>query len=133
MFFCRMVICIMNIYFLSFLSKDAPIVFVFSFVLYVLDSVTNPPPAIISNPISLLLSVSAILKKQAHFLHKPWFLSWKTFISEKYSNFFYCNSYVYFENIVVCNEPLTVEVHTFAKWLFNYFQKNAKAATWGVP
>ena len=26
----------------------------------------------------------------------------------------------------------SVEVHTFAKWLFSYFLKNAKAATRGV-
>ena len=42
MFSCRMVICIMNIYYLSFLSKDAPTVFVFFFLSYVLDSLTKP-------------------------------------------------------------------------------------------
>ena len=41
MVFRIMVICIMNIYYLSLLSKDAPIVFVFSFLLYVLGK-KNP-------------------------------------------------------------------------------------------
>ena len=36
--FCRMVICIMKMYDLSFLSKDAPIAFLFSFLLYVLGA-----------------------------------------------------------------------------------------------
>ena len=43
------------------------------------------PSAIINNPISLWLSMSAIVKKQPCFLHKIWFLFWITFISNFFS------------------------------------------------
>ena len=53
MFFRRMVICIMNIYYLSFLSKGVPIAsFFLSFICSWFSN--KLPPAIINNPISLL-------------------------------------------------------------------------------
>ena len=50
MFFCRTVIFIMNVYYLSFLPKDATIAFIFFFPLYILGSVTKPLQQLLTIP-----------------------------------------------------------------------------------
>ena len=61
---------IIGSYTISILSRDPAFVFVF-FLSLICSWLSNKlPPAIINSPVSLLLYVSAIFKKQPRFLHK---------------------------------------------------------------
>ena len=58
----------MLLYYLSFLLEDSSLISLF-FNMFLAHS-NKLPPAIVNNPISLLLSMSAIFKKQLRFLYK---------------------------------------------------------------
>ena len=97
-----------------------PLSLFFSFLWYVLGSVINPQQ-LLTIPIVYCYLCLSFLKKQPCFLHKLWFLFWKTFISKIFQKwfqnirkvFFNCNSSVYFQNIVVCNEPFILGIPEF--------------------
>ena len=97
-----------------------PLSLFFPFLWYVLGSVINPQQ-LLTIPIVYCYLCSSFLKKQPCFLHKLWFLFWKTFISKIFQKwfqnilkiFFNCNSSVYFQNIVVCNEPFLLGIPEF--------------------
>ena len=102
------------LYYFSFLSEDALIFFVFFSLQYVLGSVTNSLKKLSTIPSVCCYVCPPFLKNSRAFyisfdicFEKPLFLEYflKNFKIFK-KIFFGCNSSLYFEKIVVCNEPL---------------------------
>ena len=110
MFFDRMVICIMNIFYLSFLSKHTPIVFFFFLLLYVLGSVTKPIQQLLTIP-SVYLCPPFLKNNHAFYKNLDFCFKKHLFLIYFKSNFkiyilkifFNCNNSVYFKNIIVYN------------------------------
>ena len=101
------------------------IVFVYSFLFYVLGVVTNPLKQSLTSSSVCYIYVHHFLKI-TRFLRKLWFLFWNRLFLKYFKNnfkinilkiFFNCNSFVYFENILVCNKPFIA---------VNLFQINRK-------
>ena len=111
MFFDRMVICEMNIFYLSFLSnKHTPIVFFFFLLLYVLGSVTKPIQQLLTIP-SIYLCPPFLKNNCAFYKNLDFCFKKHLFLIYFKSNFkiyilkifFNGNNSVYFENIIVYN------------------------------